>query len=347
LPLRAGFPFTITAHVHNNLGVPAVDVPLVVYISAKQERIGYVPFFEVLTVTIPASLTVPVEVPVNTNLSGGEHTLWLQVNRLDEATLPHAKTQPEAETGDNIALLDLMVDPFDAYFSDLCPGRVDVELSPTGISPDPQLQQVLVRVHNTGNRAVYNLPVVVVGEGQDANTPAGIAYTPAIPPCGGTADVRVPLDHAFGEGDALKVQVNPPDWPGGLPEDDYDNNEVTVSAGLTPGMVAPPGALEDYDFSISAADIESPETFIVLVTAHNLGTRDADKVPILIESEAGRKLTDFIPLVQGNGVGVAAFRVGNLWRQGGTLTFTLNPAAAQGAYPETNRDNNVATFDLP
>jgi hypothetical protein len=318
-----------------------------VHISADRERIGYAPFFQVLTVTIPASLTVPVEIPVNTNLAGGEHTLWLQVNRLAEATLPHARTQPEEETGDNIALLDLMVDPFDAYNSELCPGRVDVELSPTGVSPDPDSQQVSVRVHNIGNRAVYNLPVVVVGEGWDANTPTGIAYTPAIPPCGGTADVHVPMNHPLGEGEALKVQVNPPGWTGGLAEDDYDNNEVTVSAGLAPGLVAPPGALEDYDFSIGGADVESPETFIVLVTVHNLGTRDADKVPITIENEVGRKLTDVIPLVRGNGVGVAAFRVGYLWRHGGTLTFTLNPTGAKGAYPETNRENNVATFSLP
>lgn len=347
LPLRAGFPFTITAPIQNNLGVPAVDVPLMVHISAGQEQIGYAPFFQVLTLTLPASQTVPVEIPVNANLAGGEHQLWIQVNRLAEATRIRAQTLPEEETGDNLALVDLMVDPFDAYTSGLCPGRVDVELSPTGVSPDPESQRVMVRVHNIGNRAVYNLPVVVLGEGQTSETPAGITYTPAIPPCGGTADVQVQMDHPFDESEVLKVQVNPRDWTGGLVEEDYDNNEVTVSAGLTPGLVAPPGSLEDYDFSISTADIESPETWIVLVTVHNLGTRDADKVPIRIENESGRKLTDAIPLVQGNGVGVAAFRVGYLWLRGGTLTFTLNPPGAEGAYAETNRENNVATFTLP
>jgi hypothetical protein len=70
-------------------------------------------------------------------------------------------------------------------------------------------------------------------------------------------------------------------------------------------------------------------------------------VPILIENEAGRKITDAIPLVQGGGQGVAAFRVGYLWIRGGELTFTINPEGVEGAYPESVRDNNVATFTLP
>jgi hypothetical protein len=70
-------------------------------------------------------------------------------------------------------------------------------------------------------------------------------------------------------------------------------------------------------------------------------------VPIRVENTAGRKITDAIPSVQGKGSGVAAIRVGYLWIQGGTLTFTVNPQDAKGAYPEKNRDNNVATFTLP
>jgi hypothetical protein len=85
----------------------------------------------------------------------------------------------------------------------------------------------------------------------------------------------------------------------------------------------------------------------VLVTVHNLGTRDADMVPIRIENEGGRKLLDAIPLVQGEGSGVAAIRVGYLWLPGGTLTFTVNPQDTKDAYPEGNRNNNVATFTLP
>jgi len=54
-----------------------------------------------------------------------------------------------------------------------------------------------------------------------------------------------------------------------------------------------------------------------------------------------------ILLVRGGGIGVAAMRVGYLWIPGGTLTFTINPADAKNAYPETKRDNNVATFTLP
>ena len=307
-PLRAGFPFTVTAVIRNNSDVPAVDVPVMVYISALQEKIGYTSFLEVLTVTVPASQSVPVEVPVNWNFDGGEHELWVQVNRLPEAWLDRTPAQPEADISDNMVLRDVVVDPFDAYASDLCPGRVDVGLGPADILPEPNRQRVLVRVHNLGNRAVYNLPVVVLGDFL-----TGIAYMPAIPPCGGTAEVYVGVDRSFQQGESLSVQVNPSEWETGLPEDKLDNNRVSVVAGLAPGVDIPPGSgLDDYDFSISTADIETPEPWIVLVTVRNLGTRDAAMVPIRVENEAGRKITDAIPLVQGEGLGVAAIRVGYL-----------------------------------
>jgi hypothetical protein len=351
LPLRAGFPFSVTAAIHNNGALPAVDVPVMIYISAGQEEIGYSSFLKVLTVTVPASETLPLEVPVDWNFSGGEHQLWMQVNRLPEAwqaggssiPLHPLPVLPEANTGDNIVLRELMVDPFDAYVSDLCPGRVDVEIGPADVLPEPEHQRVLVRVHNAGNRAVYNLPVVVLGDNL-----SGIVYTPAIPPCGGTAEVYVHVDRAFEQGELLAVQVNPSEWADSLAEDDFDNNQISVVAGLAPGMPIPPGSgLEDYDFGLSAADIEAPETGIVLVTVHNLGTRDAAMVPIRIENAAGRKINDAIPLIQGNGLGVAAIRVGYLWTRGGNLTFTVNPEGARDAYPETNRDNNVAVLALP
>jgi hypothetical protein len=343
LPVRAGFPLSVTAIIHNNSLEPAADVPVMIHLSAKQEKIGYMPFLQVLTVTVPASQSVEVELPVNWNLAGGEHELWVQVNRLPEAWQSRVPTLPEEDISDNIVLVDLMVDPFDAYSSALCPGRVDVEIGPADVLPEPERQRVLVRVHNVGNRAVYNLPVVALGDHV-----SGITYTPAIPPCGGTTEVYVETDQAFEEGESLIVQVNPSEWPDGLLEDDFDNNQVTVSGGLAPGMVVPPGSgLDDYDFSITTADIEIPELWITLVTVHNLGTRDAAMVPIRIENEAGRSLTDAVPLVQGNGMGVAAVRVGYLWTHGGTLTFTVNPEDAKDPYPETNRDNNIATFTLP
>jgi hypothetical protein len=343
VPLRAGFPFSVTAIVRNNLGVDAVDVSLMVHISAEQEEIGYSPFVQLLTVTVPASQSLPVEVPVDWNLAGGEHQLWVQVNRLPDAWQSRAATLPEADTGDNIALLELMVDPFDAYASDLCAGRVDTEIGPADVVPEPDQQRVLVVVHNIGNRAVYNLPVIVLGD-----QVTGISYTPVIPPCGGTARVYVEVDRPLRQGESLTVLVNPRDWERGLAEDDFDNNQVSVAAGLAPGIAIPPDSgLEDYDFRISSAGIEIPQMWIVQVTVHNLGPRDADMVPIRVENEAGRKITDAIPLVQGNGLGVTAIRVGYLWTRGGTLTFTVNPQDAQGAYPEANRENNVATFTLP
>lgn len=342
MPLRAGFPFTVTALVQNNWPTPAENVPVMVVISAVREEIGYSPYTHLLTVTVPASQSLQVDVPVAWNLAGGEHQLWIQVNRLPDAWQARAATWPEDDIRDNIALVDLMVDPFDAYTSELCSGRVDVEIGPGDILPEPDRQRVWVRVRNVGNRAVYNLPVTVVSA-----RATGIAYTPAIPPCGGTAEVMVTVDRPFEEGDTLTVQVNPRGWEGGLEEDNFENNQVAVTAGLAPGLALPEVTVEDYDFSISTADIEIPELWHVLVTVHNLGTRDAAMVPITIENEAGRKLSDAIPLVQGDGSGIAAVRVGYLWIPGGTLTFTVNPPDAAGAFPETQRENNTATFTLP
>lgn len=343
LPLRAGFPFTLTATIHNNAEIPAVDVPVLVYISAVQEQIGFSPLLQQITVTVPASDSLSVDLPVNWNFGGGEHQIWIQVNRVPDAWENRTSPIAEADTGDNLALLDVVVDPFDAYSSDLCSGRVDVEIGPADILPEPDQQRVLVFIHNQGNRAVYNLPVVVSGDEL-----AGISYTPAIPPCGGTAQVIVEVDRPLQAGEPLTVQINPSDWSGALEEDDFQNNQVSVNAGLAPGLAIPPGSgLEDYDFALTTADIDTPELWIVLVTVRNLGTRDADMVPIRIENESGRKLLDAIPLVQGEGSGVAAIRVGYLWLPGGTLTFTVNPQDAKDAYPEGNRNNNVATFTLP
>ena len=342
-PLRAGFPFTVTALIHNNLTVPAEDVPVMVLISAQQEEIGYSSYADLITVTVPASQSLQVDLPVDRNFAGGEHRLWLQVNRLPDAWQERVPTKTETNTRDNIALVDLIVAPFDAYTSELCAGRVDVEIGPEDILPEPERQRVLVRVHNVGNHAVYNLPIIVTSA-----SATGIAYTPAIPPCGGTAEVYVSVDGQFQEGDLLTVQVNPIQWVGGLQEDDFDNNTVSVSADVASGLALPPEAsLGDYDFSISTSDIEIPEPWHVLVTVHNLGTRDAAMVPIRIENEAGRKLTDAIPLVQGEGIGIAAIRVGYLWVPGGTLTFTVNPVDANEPFPETNRNNNTAVFTLP
>ncbi len=343
VPLRAGFPFTVTALVQNNWSVPAEDIPVMVLISADQEEIGYTSYTRLLTVTVPASRSLQVDLPVDWNFSGGEHQLWIQVNRLPDAWQDQASTLSEADTRDNIALVDLMIDPFDAYTSDLCSGRVDVEIGEEDVLPEPDQQRVWVRVHNLGNRALYNLPVTITSAHA-----TGISYTPAIPPCGGTAGVYVTVDQPMQEGDLLTVQVNPGQWVGGLEEDDLDNNRAQVTVVAATGPASPPEPeLEEYDFSIGTPDIEIPELWHVLVTIHNLGTRDAAMVPITVENEEGRRLTDAVPLVQGEGIGVAAIRIGYLWIPGGTLTFTVNPAEAKGAYPETRRGNNTATFALP
>ena len=343
LPLRAGAPFSLTLVIHNDSQVPAPDVPILVYIAGLQEEIGYAPFWQVLTETVPSSGSLEMVLPINWNFSGGEHQLWVQVNRLPEAWQQRIPTLPEADNSDNAFLAELVIDPFDAYSSDLCAGRTDVEIGPQDVLPQPDQQRVLVRIHNIGNQAVYHLPVVVMGDRL-----SGIAYTPAIPPCGGSAEIHVEVDRPFQEGESLTVLLNPEEWADRLAEDRFDNNRVSVVAGLGPDVqLAPGGGLDDYDFSISASDIEIPQMWILQVTVYNHGTRDAAMVPIRVENESGRKLMDAIPLVQGQGLGVAAFPAGYLWRPGGTLTFTVNPEDAKGSYPERNRDNNVTTFTLP
>ena len=107
------------------------------------------------------------------------------------------------------------------------------------------------------------------------------------------------------------------------------------------------GGLQDYDFSISSTEIEIPQQWMILVKVHNRGTRDAAMVPIRVENDRGRKILDAVPLVRGNGLGIAAFPIGYLWTRGGVLTFTVNPPDAEGAFPETNRDDNIVTFTLP
>ena len=341
-PLRAGYPFTITAVIHNDSDQPAPNVPLLVHLSANQEGLGYTSFVELITVTVPASQSVPVSIPVRWNLGGGEHRLWVQVNRLPNAWQSQTPTQPEANLVDNLALLDLMIDPFDAYVSDLCPGRVDLEVGPLDVLPDPEKQRVLVQIHNLGNKAAYNLPVVVL-----SRKASGIAYTSAIPPCGGTARVEVTLDQPIVEGESFSVRVNPQGWEDALVEDNYANNEVSVSSGLPGAAQQGLGSLQDYDFRIDATEIEVPQASVVLIRVYNAGTRDAANVPVLVTNAAGRKLNDVVPVVQGGGSGVVAIRVASLWSRGGTLTFAVNPPENAGSYPEINHQHNVATFALP
>jgi hypothetical protein len=375
LPLRAGFPFTITIPIHNNEPVPAVGVPVMVYLSAKQEQIGFSSFFQVVTVTVPATQTLAVKVPVAQNLAGGEYKLWVQANLLSPPIAQQAGTPtlPEVDLEDNSVLLDVAVAPFDAYASDLCPGRVDAAIEFAEIWLEPDLQRLHVRVHNVGNQAVYNLPVVVTGgqghgrqeqaapsvaaQGPSADV-SGVAYTAAIPPCGGASEVVVELDRPLEAGDSVEVAVNPEDWPDGLAEDSFDNNHVrsvTLSPDQSPvllsegqvGAAGPGGAVTDYDFAISPEDVEIVRSGVILVKVHNLGTRDAANVPIRIEAKSGRKVVDVIPVVEGNGLGLAAVQLGWLWSPKATLTLIVNPEGAKGTYPEANRDNNLVTFTLP
>ncbi|MBN1657940.1 MAG: hypothetical protein JXA93_06035 [Anaerolineae bacterium] len=343
LPLRAGAPFTITTRIHNRSDILAVDVPVVVHLAALQDEFGYQPFLHVLTVTVPPSASVPITVPVHWNLASGEHRLWMQTNRLPDAWQAALPLQAEANLSDNTMLVDLWVEPFDAQVSTLCAGRVDLEIEPADILPEPDAGRVLVTIHNLGNRAVYNVPVVVF-----STRASGIAYSPAIPPCGGTMRVSVDLEGGLAPGDTLNVQINPAGWTSGIEEDNYDNNHVAVSAGFAPGAAPPlPQQPADYDFWVDTGGIELAQPGVLVVTIQNRGTRDADEVPVQVENEAGRKVIDRIPLVRGQGIGVGAIRISSLGTRSGTLIVTINPADAPNAYPEANRQDNVVTFHFP
>jgi len=130
------------------------------------------------------------------------------------------------------------VAPFDAYASDLCPaGRCRIEFAEIWLEPD--LQRLHVRVHNVGNQAVYNLPVVVTV----ARATAAKSSGPFGRGTGPSADVSAwptrPRSHRAAArpkwcragrpleaGDSVEVAVNPEDWPDGLAEDSFDNNHV-------------------------------------------------------------------------------------------------------------------------
>ena len=342
--LQAGVPFTLTLTIHNQATVLAPHVPVMIYLAGEPDRIGYTPFTQLLTVTVPALASRMVTIPIHWIFAGGDHRLWARVNLLPEAWQPGIPTLPENDREDNSVLLKLRMAPFDTSPSNLCPGRLDVEVGPTDILLDLEQNRVGVRVHNLSNQAVYHVPIVISGDQW-----AGLIYTPAIPPCGGTAQVYTEVGRPLYQGEVLIVQVNPPQWEDKLPEDNLNNNQITFTVDLAAEttILASSQQPEEYDFSILATDIETPEPWIALVTVHNLGTRDAADVPIRIENQAGRKITDAIPLVRGNGLGVAAIRIGYLWTRGGVLTFTVNPPEVKGAYPETRRDNNVVVFVLP
>lgn len=342
LPIRAGMPFTLTAVIHNLSPITVTAVPLLVYISEVPGQFGFSPFLTVVTATVPPTHSLPVEVPVRWNLPGGEHELWVRVNSLPPAWQDQFTLLPEARLADNAVSLGLAVQPFDAYASDLCAGRVDVGLEAGGVWCEADLHQVHVRVQNLGNQAGYNLPVIVT-----AGQATGLAYTPALPPCGGTVTVIVSLDHALKPGEPFRVQVNPEGWPDGLAEDDFGNNELEATAGLQPEPGQTGAPVTDYDFAVSEADVDLSQAGIVVLTVHNLGTRDAAQVPVRIEGRAGRKILDTLTLVKGGGLGVVAVSLGQVSGSGVTLTITVNPPDAKGAYAESQRDNNVVTILLP
>jgi len=112
-----------------------------------------------------------------------------------------------------------------------------------------------------------------------------------------------------------------------------------------PGTASDGGT--DYDFVVSPVDVEIVRSGVILIKVYNLGTRDVANVPIRIEGKAGRKVIDVIPLIEGDGLGVAAIQLGWLWSPKATLTLIINPEGAKGAYPETNRGNNTVTITLP
>jgi len=201
LPIQAGYPFTITLVIHNDGGASPEPAGDGLHLSrAGNDRL--LSLHGVLTVTLPSTRPVTLEVPVRWNLTGGENRLWAQVNRLPKAWQPESPTWPEEDKSDNSVLLELIVEPFDAYRSDLCSGRVDVEID-AGVVAERAASAFGCPSTTPGTR-----PPTTSRWSFPAKTwRASPTHRPS--PVRGTAEVWVQVDRPLAEGESIAVNVTP------------------------------------------------------------------------------------------------------------------------------------------
>jgi Tol biopolymer transport system component len=101
-----------------------------------------------------------------------------------------------------------------------CAAGLDLWIAEGGVYRVGNMHMILV--HNRGDQAVRNVPARIVdATGNSSN----IMSLGSVPPCGSLL-VGIPAREWVGP---LTVVVNPPQEPGALPENDYGNNQVTVT----------------------------------------------------------------------------------------------------------------------
>ena len=177
--------------------------------------------------------------PFLRELRDGGYAVAVSVNRelrdvVENRFYWQAPEQAETDPSDNVVETRLTVHPFESYTSEACPPATNLAISALdialvrpdhseGASPAADSDFLAVTIHNVGNPALYSVPVQLVGAGGQSF----YSYTLGLRPCGGTDRMFLPVNPAWGE--IFTLVLNPVDSGGAIPEEDYTDNEVTVT----------------------------------------------------------------------------------------------------------------------
>ncbi len=252
-PPRVGDALQVSFTVHND-GEAAVSGALVTAAMARAE-IPRTTFVEHARVDLPAGGEVAVQLtlgrlsdselasPFRPEFGDGRYVVAASVNRdlrdlVDGRFYWSSTPTREANEADNVVQAEITYLPFESYTSEACPAGANLAIDPTDVA----LQEMetagaggaapflALTVRNSGNAALYHIPIRVLGAGG-----LRFAYhTGILTPCGGAGRVFLPVN--AGWGDTFTIAVNAPDDHGGVEEEDYSDNQiqVTLSALATP-----------------------------------------------------------------------------------------------------------------
>ena len=217
--VRTGLPLTIFTN-HAQVDIPAngsAEVLLTLGEIADEERMS--PFLR--------------------ELRDGEYVVAVSVNRelrevVENRFYWQAPDQLETDPSDNVVETRLTVRPFEPSTSEACPPATNLTISALdvalvrpdqseGVSLAVDTDFLALTIHNTGNPALYSVPVQLVGAGGQSF----FYYTLGLKPCGGMDRMFLPVNPAWGE--IFTLVLNPADSGGSIPEGDYTDNEVTVT----------------------------------------------------------------------------------------------------------------------
>ncbi len=182
--------------------------------------------------------------PFLRELRDGEYVVALSVNRelrdiVENRFYWQAPEQAETDPSDNVVETRLTVHPFEPYTSEACPPATNLAISALDVAlvhPDHSegaslavdTEFLALTIHNTGNPAVYSVPVQLVGAGGQSF----YFYTLGLKPCGGTDRMFLGVSPAWGE--LFTLILNPPDLAGAVQEDDYGDNQLQVALSALP-----------------------------------------------------------------------------------------------------------------